>query len=63
MREWRHNFITSALDGGEWSSSHTSPFISREIEFPVLIGYKTISRACLDTLEKRNSLYLPRIEL
>jgi hypothetical protein len=55
--------LTSALDGGEWSASHTGRFTPRE-RAPCThwIGGWVGPRAVLDVVVKRNSQPPPGIE-
>jgi hypothetical protein len=58
-----HAFLTSALDGGEWSASHTGRFIPGEI--PLGTHWIGNMRVVLDAVAKRKkipSLLLPRTE-
>jgi hypothetical protein len=54
-----HAFLTSALDGGEWSASRPGRFI------PIThwIGGSVGLRKGPDAVKKRNILRLPEIEL
>jgi len=48
-----HSFLTSALDGGEWSTSRPSRFIpGKEPPFPSIEGWVG-PRVSLDVMEKR----------
>jgi hypothetical protein len=53
---YSHDFLTSALVGGEWSASHPSRFTPGE-RVPALhwIGSWVDHRAGLDNVEKENS--------
>jgi hypothetical protein len=35
MEIWLHTFLTSALDGGEWSASQSDLFTPRETPVPI----------------------------
>jgi len=49
-----HVFLTSALDGGEWSASHTGRFTRRQREPDThCIGGWVCPRAVLDAVVKR----------
>jgi hypothetical protein len=57
-------FLTSALVGGEWSTSRPGHFTPREIGPGThWIGVWVDLRAGLDDLEKRKFLTLPGLEL
>ena len=51
---WLHSFLTSVLDGGEWSTSCPNCFIRKEI-FPgtYLMGGRVYTGTVLDSFEKR----------
>jgi hypothetical protein len=56
-------FLTSALDGGEWSASRPARFTSGEIAPRTpLIGDWVRPRAGLDAVERENLLPLPGTE-
>jgi hypothetical protein len=58
-----HEFLTSALDEGEWSTSCRGRFAPRERASNThWIGDWVGSRAGLDTVVKRNSQPLPGLE-
>jgi hypothetical protein len=57
-------FLTSALDGGEWSASHPGHFTPEErAPGTHCIGGWVGPRTGLDDVEKRKFLPLPRLEL
>jgi hypothetical protein len=59
-----HIFLTSALDGGEWSASRPCRFTSRKGAFDTQwIGGWVDSRASLDDVEKNKFLTLLGLEL
>jgi hypothetical protein len=59
-----HSFLTSALVGGEWSTSIPGRFTPRErAPSTHCIGGWVDLRASLDDLEKRKFLTLPGLEL
>jgi hypothetical protein len=59
-----HNFLTSALVGGEWSASRPGRFTSGErTPGTHWIGGWVDLKASLDNLEKRKSLAPPGLEL
>jgi hypothetical protein len=52
-----HTFLTSALDGGQCSASHTAALALRKVSvFPLA------RRVGLDAVEKKIRMLLPRIE-
>jgi hypothetical protein len=56
-------FLTSALDGGEWSASRPGRFYPREIALGTdWIGGWVGTKAGLDAMEKMKVLSLPGIE-
>jgi hypothetical protein len=58
-----HIFSTSALEGGEWSASHSSSFISGKRPYTHWIGGWMYHRTGLDAVTKRKKpLPLPEIE-
>jgi hypothetical protein len=67
MGEWMYRSIFSwlpALGGGKWSASRTGRFTPGErVPGTHWIGGWVNPRACLDDLEKRKFLTLPRLEL
>jgi len=54
--------ITSALDGGEWSVSHPSCFLTGKNPSANWKGGWVGPRACLDNIEKRKILTLSEVE-
>jgi hypothetical protein len=61
---WIHTFLTSALDGGEWTASHPGRFTPGErAPGTHWIGGWVGPRADLDDVEKRKFLTLPGSEL
>jgi hypothetical protein len=61
---WIHIFLTSALDGGEWSTSRPGRFTHRERDPGThWIGGWVNPRAGLDDVEKRKFLTLQGLEL
>jgi hypothetical protein len=56
-------FLTSALDGGEWSDSRSSRLIHWEMAPGThWLGSRVGPRAGLDSVEKKKTLPLPVIE-
>jgi hypothetical protein len=55
---WLHSFLSSALDGGEWSSSRPGRFTPGTH----CVGDWVASRATLNAVRKRKILHLPGIE-
>jgi hypothetical protein len=65
VEEKHHTFLTSALDGGEWSATRHSRFTPRGKSLPPGIhwmGGWVGSTASLDAVEKRKN-YLPLPEI
>ena len=54
--------ITSALNGGEWSTSHPSCFLTGKDSSAHWKGGWVGPRACLDNIKKRKILTLPEVE-
>jgi hypothetical protein len=54
-----HTFLTSALDGGEWSASRSGRFIPRDnVPSTYFIGGWVGPRTSLDDVEKEKILHL-----
>ena len=55
MEVWLHLFLTSAVDGGEWSTSHPGRFTFGKESAVHLIGGCVGFKAGLDDFKKRKN--------